>query len=212
MRVYTIQREKAVGRAGKGLARARRIAAAALVLAGLVTPARAGSWRARAREHFDRLDLRYGSPGGREHYSGLTNTMNVWYEEPFRYALGFSISPIAGLGQATTRGSPPAGTNAKIRLWNLGFEGKLFPWRDRGLFARAGLTGNILETRGSRGALGGAGALAGLGWEFKVRRLGIAPEAALRYVLLEGGGRIIAFTPSIGFHFYAFPGMKSEGR
>ena len=164
----------------------------------------AGQFRIRAREHFEWLSITYGPANDTESYFGLTNTFNLWYEEPFRYAIGFAFGPV--LGSAKSQGTPITGTSSKIRLWNLGLEGKYFFWPERlGLFGRAGLTANLLDTRGSLGKLWGGGYYLGLGWEARVLKLGIAPELAFRHVILEQNSRVLAFTPSIGLHFYVLP-------
>jgi len=164
----------------------------------------AARFRFRAREHFEFLTVKYGALNDTENYFGLTNTLNAWFEEPFHYAWGLSFGPMLGSAK-TSSAVPPVGTDKKIRLWNIGFEGKYFfrPMKS-GFFGRAGVTANVLDTRGSMGKLGGGGYYLGLGWEFPVRRVGIAPEIAFRHVILEQGGSILAFTPSIGVHFYSF--------
>lgn len=168
------------------------------------TSAEAGKFRIRAREHFEWISIKYGPTNNTASYFGLSNTFNLWYEEPFRYAIGFAFGPV--LGSAKSQGTTPAGTPSKIRLWNFGFEGKYFFWPEKlGLFGRAGLTANLLDTRGSLGNLWGGGYYLGLGWETKVWKLGIAPELAFRHVILEQNSRVLAFTPSIGVHFYVLP-------
>ena len=47
--------------------------------------------------------------------------------------------------------------------------------------------------------------LLGIGWETRVKKIGIAPEIAFRHVLLERNSYVLAFTPSIGVHFYVLP-------
>ncbi len=164
----------------------------------------AGSIRLRAREHFEISTVRYGGLNDSENYSGTTNTLNVWYEEPFRYAFGFAGGPM--LGSARTDHPAPLGTDAQIRLWHFGVEGKYFVFPAKnGFFGRAGLSGLALDTRGSEGTLWGAGVYAGLGWEFKIGKVGIAPELAVRQGWLERSSQIFSFTPSIGLHFYGLP-------
>ena len=163
--------------------------------------AKAGNFRLRAREHFEWMSIRYGTASETESYFGLTNTLNAWYEEPFRYAVGLAFGPM--LGSAKAHETAPAGTDSKIRLWNIGLEGKYFFFPERyGLFGRAGLTANLLDTRGSLGTLVGGGYYLGLGWEHRFWKIGVAPEVAFRHVLLEEDSRVFAFTPSLGLHFY----------
>ena len=161
----------------------------------------AGNIRLRAREHFEWLSIKYGPVSDTEKYFGLTNTLNLWFEEPFRYSLGLAFGPV--IGSAKSQGEVPLGTASTIRLWNIGVEGKYFFKPEQyGLFGRLGFTGNILDTRGSLGNLLGGGYYLGLGWETQIWKMGVAPEIAFRHVILEKSSRVFAFTPSIGFHFY----------
>jgi len=160
-----------------------------------------GNLRIRLREHYEIIFVRYGTTGEDASYAGLSNTANVWFEKADEYAIGFSLSPI--LGSATTLGNVPSQTNRKIRLWSIGAEAKLYFYpRKRGAFGRLGLTGNILDTRGPAGAIGGAGYYLGLGWEYMIGKMGLNPELAFRHVIFGDGGRALSFTVSIGVHFY----------
>jgi hypothetical protein len=186
----------------------RRSVFAALVFSlVLASGLEAGHFRVRLREHFDFSSVRYGPQNDEAHYFGATNTVNLWYEEPFRWAFGLALNPV--LGSWKTDQTAPSGTDPKVRLWNAGVEGKyfFFPGRSNlsGFFGRLGLTANWLDTRGSEGTLAGGGYYVGAGWEFKVWKLGLAPEAAFRHVFLERSGSIASFTPSIGVHFYVLP-------
>ena len=172
-----------------------------VVLCFLPSVVEAGNFRLRAREHFEWLSVKYGSINDTEKYFGLTNTFNLWYEEPFHYAIGLAFGPL--IGSARSQGTAPSGTNSKIRLSNFGVEGKYFFRPGQyGLFGRLGLTANILDTRGSLGNLLGGGYYLGLGWETRIWKIGVAPEIAFRHVILERSSRVFAFTPSIGLHFY----------
>ena len=160
-----------------------------------------GKLRVRLREHFEWISVQYGQTGETAKYYGISNTLNAFYEKPFKYSYGLSFSPV--LGSAQIQGGVPIQTNEKIKLWSMGVEGKYFFFPERyGFFGRLGITGNILDTRGALGTLAGAGYYGGLGWEFKIWKLGIAPEVAIRHVILEKNSRALAFTPSIGIHFY----------
>ncbi|HEX9756262.1 MAG TPA: hypothetical protein VGB26_00510 [Nitrospiria bacterium] len=181
------------------------------LIAYLPAVAEAGNVRLRAREHFEWLSIKYGAVNDTERYFGLTNTINLWYEEPFQYALGLAFGPV--IGSAKSRDSAPTGTDSKVRLWNIGFEGKYFFFPDKhGLFGRIGLTANILDTRGSLGNLLGGGYYLGVGWEARIWKLGVAPELAFRHVILEQSSQLFAFTPSIGLHFYVLPKNSQESK
>ncbi len=193
-------------------ARSKKIAAMCgifLLLQGFPGAAEAGNFRIRLREHFEWLSVRYEPLRQTVNYFGLTNTANIWYEEPFQYAYGLAFGPV--LGSAKAQGSSPPTVDSKIRLWNIGVEGKYFFFpKMNSFFGRLGVTGNVLDTRGSDGAIKGGGYYLGLGWESKIGRIGLAPEVAFRHVLLEKGSRVFAFTPSVGVHFYVLPSDKNS--
>ncbi len=162
-----------------------------------------GGLRVRIREHFDWYRVKYPSQTSRVSYFGMSNTLNVWYEEPFDYAFGLALMPILGSAKATN--GVVSGTNEKIRLWNLGVELKYFLQPEvLKIFVRAGLGVNFLDTRAELGTFVGASYYLGLGYEFQIWKLGISPEVALRHVLLEQGANVLLFTPSLGIHFYIF--------
>ncbi len=167
-------------------------------------------FRARAREHFEWVRLTI--PGEIEpvRYFGLTNTLNLWMEKPFHYAIGFAGGPM--LGSATATSEVPAGFDPKARFWHAGVEAKY--WiidHPPSPFVRGGVLLTGFDACGDSyfstcddGLLKGIGAYAGVGLEFMVWKIGVAPEFALRQTRFENGAKAIAITPSIGFHFYVF--------
>jgi len=148
-----------------------------------------GHLRVRAREFAEWLFVRYGASGNSASYFGFANLINIWYEKRMRYSFGLVGGPV--FGTARSSGVVPAGTAKKIQLWTFGVEGKYFPYPgERGLFARMGISGNVFETDGNLGTLGGFGYLVSLGWEIVAwkGKLGISPEFAFRQVFLDDGG------------------------
>lgn len=132
-------------------------------------------------------------------YEGFTNTINGWYEEPFRYSLGFAGSPLFARLKSS---APLSGAADEIRLVHLGAEGKLFPAPEvlTG-FLRLGAYQTTFNSRGEVGDPTGLSYLVGLGYEFRVYGVGIAPEASWRLGRV-GEVRISGSAPCIGVHFY----------
>ena len=164
-------------------------------------PARGGEVRMRAREHYEVLQI--ATPGGAAAYRGFTNTIVLWYEEPYRFACGIAGSPLfATLGAS----SPPQGFDDRIRLVHAGVEGKWFPLADGPSlshgFLRLGGYNATLDTRGDAGRESGWSALAGLGFEFPIGVVGLAPEMDWRYGHLASGTRLHGIAPAVGVHFY----------
>lgn len=161
--------------------------------------------RLRAREHFEFNSIRYGSDRPHQNYFGLADTVNLWYEKPFEWAFGLGAGILPG---NPMHGQPaPIGVAPKPDIWHAGFEFKYFfhdvgGVRLPGLFGRLGATANILDTRSTRGNILGGGYYVGVGYEFLVWKIGLAPEVAFRHVIYQEHVREYSFTPSFGLHFY----------
>lgn len=161
----------------------------------------AAEWKFRAREHYEWHDIKLSDrtiP-----YRGFSNTINFWLEEPFKYAMGASFSPL--FGSAKAQESPVDRRLGKtIKLFSVGAEAKVFtfqrelPW----FYTRGGLGWSQLRTEGRLGDINGWNVYLGVGGEFLWKNIGIAPEFATRFVRLSDGVDIQSITPSIGFHFY----------
>ena len=80
------------------------------------------SIKARAREHYEVHSIKQGDD--KTVYRGFSNTMNVWYEEPYKYSIGLSFSPIFGSSRATDDNNKPYGD--KVKLISTGIEYKVF--------------------------------------------------------------------------------------
>ena len=165
----------------------------------------AGSIRIRAREHFDFYHVRYSSVLGSADYNGMSNTINVWWEDPKKFSFGLAFNPV--LGSADISGIAPLGTGDKVTLWSVGLEAKYFVWQDansllQNVFTRGGLFFHVFDTDGPLGNLLGTGLYAGTGIEVPVWIIGLSLELAFRGVLLEKSTQLFAATPSIGVHFY----------
>jgi hypothetical protein len=153
----------------------------------------------RLREHFDHHTI---STAGQEFsYSGLSNTINLWYEKPFEYAIGLAINPV--LGNTKYKDGLQSVLGEKITLRLIGIEAKHFPVKliEHG-FYRVGLFYTELQTDTAFGDLSGWSFLIGVGHEFKIWKMGIAPEFAIRRSFLANSTSVLSITPSIGFHFY----------
>ena len=162
----------------------------------------------RAREHFRWADIRYCSNGPNTSYFGLASNLTFQYEVPFRGSLGLFFQ----FGGANRTGQAVAGVGDDLGLIQTGVEGKFFfrPGKP-GLFGRVAIGSAWLNTKGSTfGTLFGGGFYTGFGWEFLKGKVGIAPELGYRHLYFENVTRFRAFTPSIAFHFYVFPGDREE--
>ena len=154
----------------------------------------------RAREHFDFHNIMF-SDGTNHNYSGLSNTINLWWEKPRNYSIGLAFNPI--LGSANTDDEVNGRLDEEDRLITLGVEGKYHHrYLMINLFSRVGLGASRLQGSGATGDVDGYHAYVGLGWEFNVKGVGVALEMAYRRSQLEQGVSIDSITPSIGVHFY----------
>ena len=153
----------------------------------------------RAREHFIDNHVIKFKDGTQTEYGGLSNTLNIWYEIPFHYSLGLSLSPI--IGSPSTK-DPLATLGSKIQLQVCGIEGKYYPVSGFKGFVRGGLGYTRLSASGVYDGVNGSSYYIGLGWEFPVWKIHLAPEIALRKSQLSDGVEIDSTIFSIGFHFY----------
>ena len=160
--------------------------------------ANSAQWAVRAREHFESHEYKYS--GQKIKYTGLTNTINIWREEPYKWALGLALGPVIGSAKEKNSG---AALGEEIQLSILGVEGKYFPFAGQiDLFTRLGITYSKLDTEMGPDDPDGIGYYAGVGYEFRTEMLGIALEFGIRYVDLSSDITGTIVTPSIGFHFY----------
>lgn len=179
----------------------RRALALVLGLAGGsgsgMASAEEGRVRMRAREHYESLVVSHDGRSAR--YWGFTNTIVLHYEVPYRYAVGVAGSPLFA---TLRREGPLPGFSERIRLVHLGIEGKLFPVDEVAAFVRAEGYTTTLNPRGDAGIQRGESALLGLGYEFDLDGIGLAPEFAWRWGLLGDGTRFTGAASAVGLHFY----------
>lgn len=153
----------------------------------------------RAREHFEVHELHTAQ--SMDIYSGLTNTINIWFEEPYDTYFGLSFSPvIAGI---KAKNDDPYGE--KITQQNIGFEYKKFPQSlfTKDFYYRLGIGYSKLETTsGGVKNYFGSYSYIGLGREIPFNNFGLALEMAYRYNDYNRGLYVKTITPSVGFHFY----------
>ena len=176
--------------------------AAALLGGSWGQVAAAGSLHLRAREHYEWVAVEHLAGASTTTYQGFTNTLDLWWEEPFRYQIGlagsplFATLPIVGSDQ-------PQGVGDRMRLVHLGIEGKGFPLAGLvSVYLRGGVYASTLDTMGSKGTVRGTSGLIGVGYEWTIHGVGLAPEVAWRRGVLADGITFRAFAPAIGVHFY----------
>jgi len=160
----------------------------------------AGEVKVRAREHIDfhNVDINGGDSTS---YSGLSNTINIWWEKPGVYSVGLAFNPIFGSAKPDDDASDQLGD--KIKLITLGIEGKYYHrYVSKNLFSRIGVGGTRLDSNGEIGDVDGYHAYMGIGWEFDIKGVGLALEMAFRHSGLEQNIVVNSVTPSIGVHFY----------
>lgn len=162
-----------------------------------------GKIRLRAREHYEMHTIKSDVIDLKATYKGFSNTVNLWYEVPYVVSAGLAFSPI--LGAARNEDNPARVLGERVRLYSLGLEGKYFPfWRDGlKMFTRIGLGWSQLSTKGTISKANGLHVYLGVGWEFPVWKLSLAPEIAIRQSYLQSDLSVTSITPSIGVHFYS---------
>lgn len=171
-----------------------------LLFSILVTNSFAYNLKMRAREHYEVHELH--TSNSLEVYSGLTNTINIWFEKPYDTYFGLSFSPILAGINATEEN---ALYGDKITQQNIGFEFKKFPKTlfPSNYYYRFGLGYSKLETTsGDIENFYGHYTYLGLGKEIPFKNFGLALEVAYRYSNYNNGLFVKTITPSIGFHFY----------
>lgn len=160
------------------------------------TNALAFNFKMRAREHYEVHEIY--NKDKIDHYRGLTNTINLWWEKPYDTYFGLSFSPILASIKEVKEDSQ---YGEKITQQNIGLEFKKF--LSSKLFYRLGLGHSNLETtKGAEKNFKGNYGYLGLGIEIPFDSHGLALELAYRYADYEKGIYIKTFTPSVGFHFY----------
>ncbi len=161
-----------------------------------------GRVRVRAREHYEQLRIKGFEPNVEARYAGLTNSINIWYEVPFHYSIGLTGSPLFASLPLVGK-EAPTGTGDRMKLIHLGLETKYFPLPEcASAFGRLGIYESTLQTNGTRGVIRGQSILLGLGYEWNLGGIGLAPEMAWRFVELDQGLSARGTAPAIGLHFY----------
>jgi len=153
----------------------------------------------RAREHFEVHEV--NTKAGMEMYRGLTNTINLWWEDPYNYSFGLAFTPvIASINEVKNSSS----FGEKITQQNIGVEYKFFLSSiNKSLFSRLGFGYSKLEAdSGPRDEYYGQFSYFGFGYEIPMNKFGLALEVAYRYADYNDDLYIKTITPSIGFHFY----------
>ena len=164
-----------------------------------VSKALAGEWKMRAREHYEIHKVKSNTED--QTFKGLSNTINLWYEEPLKWSLGLAAGPVIGSARPD-EGEETVTLGSKVRLYTAGVEYKFFP-APFGMFFRLGAGWAQLQTNGTVGDLEGYHGYAGIGYEIWLTdKFTTALEFANRWSELEDDVSVSSITPSIGFHFY----------
>jgi hypothetical protein len=176
----------------------RKLLLLSCFITALAADAHAGNFRARAREHFETGTVDFADGRGSLAHGGLLSALDFWYEEPFRKAYGLTVHR----GRLNRVASDDNAAQTVI-----GLEAKYFPiGKDLPLFFRGGTIAAALDPAGSGPAAWTYGVSTGVGWEFPVWKLGLAPELGGKFLWGARGRRYTALTIGIGVHFYTFPG------
>ena len=172
-----------------------------LVFISFMAPVYGSDIHLRAREHYELVKVDNLGRPGLTRYEGLTNTLDLWYEVPFRYSFGIAGGPLIATLPVT--GSDHAGRPQRIRLMHLGIESKIFllPEFFQG-FVRVGTFYSALASRDDLGSFYGSSILLGIGYELDWNGTGIAPEFDWRFGKLNQGISFQSAGPAIGLHFY----------
>ena len=152
-----------------------------------------------AREHFELHKIKVDDE--QFSYSGLSNTINFWYEVPYKVAYGFSLSPLIGSASKVDDKAPSL--SSRVNLVSIGGEFKYFLSDTIPVFTRLGMGWSQLRSSGNLKESNGLNTYAGIGYEVPVGKLGIALELAHRNSYLQNKIQVQSWTPSIGFHFYS---------
>lgn len=157
----------------------------------------AAKFKIRAREHFESHKIK--TDDFTTTYTGLNNTINLWWEDPYKLSYGFAISPvISGL---TPKDDDDLGD--RIILPMIGFEVKYFPWEQfKKFYVRPGLGYIELRPDNSYQDHYGYYGYLGVGLEIPYNMFGLALEVAYRKSYFNDDVEMDSLTPSIGFHFY----------
>jgi hypothetical protein len=170
-------------------------------------PEHPGMITLRFREHFDVSQIRWGGVGVDQGYYGSTNTMNLWWEKPGRYAFGLAFMPVLTSGYGAIGTSSPR-VDDRVKLWNFGLEGKWHPrkrWDLFGPYLRGGAYASRLQVAEVYGGdrWGGSYYVA-IGGEVPVwkERIGIAVDLGFRHTILEQDTQLLTFSPSVAIALY----------
>lgn len=175
---------------------------ALLPLFSLLIPACAaageGRWRFRAREHFEASSIRLAAGAPSE--SHFTPFSAVSFVREVEHASQWGVR--LGFGSPKAKRAALPGASDRPGLLDFGFEAKRYFKALPAAFWRLSVLAARVDPRATAGKRFGAGAQAELGWEFPIKKVGLAFSAGYKHLFLESGGRYSAFTPAVGLHFY----------
>lgn len=158
----------------------------------------AGQWAFRARENYEAIQI----SESRQSFSGLSSTIALGYEEPFKYFYGMSIQP--GLGTFEEKEDLSSlNLGKELRIYQIGSDIKYFPIADSMGFVRNTLFYALISTKTSVDNIGGYGASISAGWEFWLYDVfALAPEVGYKYTRLRTDENLNTVFISVGVHFY----------
>ena len=182
--------------------RSHKIAAAMLFLFSQTLIAESGSFRMRARENYEfiNIDTKPGSWNSRS----FSHTLNLWYEKPFQWAIGLAAGPYGmAYPETSSKVDRPEGIGQSIKMIHHGIEYKR--WMLKGIFTRVGLYHSLVNSNGSAGKDVGFATLFGIGYEHNFDGIGLALEVDTRVSYLQDTKwKISSNMIALGVHFYEF--------
>ena len=158
----------------------------------------AAKFKMRAREHYEFNQIT--TNGVSEDYNGFTNTLNFFWEEPYKYSFGLAVSPMLSAIEEDVLNSS---LGEDVWILNVGVELKYFV-QDfiKNVYVRPGIYYTELRPDAPIADFKGVSIYAGLGYEHAFSKLGLALEVGYRYTDLNRDAEITSVVPSLGVHFY----------
>lgn len=174
-----------------------RLLLACLLLGAAVPVSAEPHWRLRARQQYERGKINLADGQGDLGHRGFAYVIDFFREDPLRLLYGLTVHR-GRLEQVDSWQS--------VNVTSLGAEVKHFPLAKKPFFWRGGLLATEIDPTDESPGFWTYGALAGVGAELPLGRLGIAPEIGGRLTRGTAGKRLTDFYVALGVHFYIFRG------
>ncbi|PCI39057.1 MAG: hypothetical protein COB53_03870 [Elusimicrobia bacterium] len=159
----------------------------------LAAPASSEGWRVRARERFQSGHYNAGDGNGQFAFRGLTTAFLLGYEKPLDWSVGLALQ---------RGGLKRNGSQEKANATTIGLEGKAYLSKELPFYLRAGILAEAFDRVGSDPARWAPGIAINTGYEFLIKKVGIAPEIGTRLFWGPSNRRHISVTAGLGIHFY----------